>query len=162
MVVDYRDTLDKAKGVQDNTIHTLTNILGTVEETKTLGEDILAHMNVCSTGIGRMQEDVSTIETSLLRANRHVRMFTRKLATDKIIMAFMLLIVCAVAFIIVSLLCFVYFIFYIIYFILYIIFYILFNFIYLFYFILICSCSVFSLIYTTDMEDRSQIVDCKL
>ena len=82
----------------------LRSALRTIEETKAIAADTMVTIHINNGRIEAVTKDVNEIDSNLTIASKHVRTFTRRLATDKIIMGFVLLIFIAVVFIIVSIL----------------------------------------------------------
>ena len=99
--LDHRDILRKGQAIQEDDINTLQNVQRQVEETKVLGSETLATMAQQREQIIQIDKGVDEVESNLRIANRHLRTFVRRLATDKIVMGFVLLIFIAVVFIIV-------------------------------------------------------------
>lgn len=93
--------LDKASHVQDQSLQSLDRTLATIETTKQVGSETAQTLHAHTQQIAKVMEGVDEVESNIKQANRHLRAFIRRMATDKIIMVFMCLIVCLVVTIIV-------------------------------------------------------------
>lgn len=100
--LDHHQIVNKAQAIQQDDIETLNRVQRRVDETKDLGANTLATMAQQRDQIIQIDKDVDQVESNLKLANRHLRTFVRRLATDKIIMGFILLIFIAVVVIIVK------------------------------------------------------------
>jgi len=99
--LDHKKIVDKALNIQNDDIETLHRVSRTVETTKQIGAETLDKMNQQREQIINIDKGVDEVSSNIQLASRHLRTFVRRLATDKIIMGFVLLIFVAVVFIIV-------------------------------------------------------------
>jgi len=99
--LDHKKIVDKALSIQNDDIETLNRVSRTVETTKQIGAETLDKMNAQREQIINIDKGVDEVSSNLTLANRHLRTFVRRLATDKIVMGFILLIFVAIVFIIV-------------------------------------------------------------
>ncbi|KAM9942513.1 hypothetical protein ACTFIT_005896 [Dictyostelium discoideum] len=80
----------------------ITNgILQTVIETNNIGTTTLAEMNIQEEQINRIKNDMDLIDSNLKLATRQMRSIARKMATDKIILGLILLIIAGIIVVIV-------------------------------------------------------------
>jgi len=98
---DYKKIIEKGAGIQQNDLDILKGITQTNEETMQMGTEILTELGSQRETMGRAAKGVEQIESNLKVASRQARILARRLATDKIILGFILLIVLAVLFIII-------------------------------------------------------------
>jgi len=99
--LDHKAILAKAENIQREDIDILTRVTKQVVDTKQLGADTLVEMDKQTNQIVQIDKGVDEVSSNLKLASRHLRTFVRRLATDKIVMGFVLLIFAAVVFIIV-------------------------------------------------------------
>ncbi|KAN0012580.1 hypothetical protein ACTFIU_007887 [Dictyostelium citrinum] len=98
---EYQETMQKAKKIQQQDIDTTHRILAEVGQINEVGTSTLEEMAVQEEQMKRIQKDMEEIDGNLKLATRQMRAFARKMATDKIIMGLVLLIVAAIIFVIV-------------------------------------------------------------
>ncbi|KAN0048106.1 hypothetical protein ACTA71_002501 [Dictyostelium dimigraforme] len=98
---EYQETMQKAKKIQQQDIDTTQRILAEVGQINEVGTSTLEEMAVQEEQMKRIQKDMEEIDGNLKLATRQMRAFARKMATDKIIMGLVLLIVAAIIFVIV-------------------------------------------------------------
>jgi len=96
-----QQVLEKGAKTQDESIKSLDRTIATIEQTKHLGSETAQALAEQTEQLGRISEGVDEVESNLKQADKQLRAFVRKIATDKIIMGFMCLIVCAIVAIIV-------------------------------------------------------------
>jgi SNARE protein len=73
----------------------------TIEQTAEVGRETSGKLKAQTEQLGRIGDDLDKIETTLKRADRELRAFIRRMATDKVIMCFMMLIVLGICAIII-------------------------------------------------------------
>lgn len=91
-----QQVLEKGAKIQDESIKSLDRTIGVIEQTKNLGSETAQALAAQTEQLGRISEGVDEVESNLQQANKQLRAFARKIATDKIIMVFLCLIVCAI------------------------------------------------------------------
>jgi len=79
----------------------LDNTLQTIDHTREVGAATAQRLGEQTEQLKRIDEGVSEIQTNLKMAAKQLRSFTRRVATDKLIMAFICLIVIAIIFVII-------------------------------------------------------------
>ncbi|KAN0012557.1 hypothetical protein ACTFIU_007864 [Dictyostelium citrinum] len=94
--VEYQSVLKKAKETQQQDIKITKGILHTVIETNNVGTSTLEEMKVQEEQMNRIKNDMEIIDGNLKLATRQMRAFARKMATDKIILGLILLIVAGI------------------------------------------------------------------
>eukprot|EP01112_Ceratiomyxa_fruticulosa_P018294 TRINITY_DN5824_c0_g1_i1.p1 TRINITY_DN5824_c0_g1~~TRINITY_DN5824_c0_g1_i1.p1 ORF type:complete len:224 (-),score=42.51 TRINITY_DN5824_c0_g1_i1:95-766(-) len=98
---DYKKVLAEGAAIQSEDLKILQGISQTNEQTMSMGTEILGELSSQRETINRARQGVEQVESNLKMANRQARILARRLATDKIIMGFILLIVLGVLFIII-------------------------------------------------------------
>jgi len=101
MATDYKAVLDEGAKIQNDDINRLKRVQQTIAETTQVGTDTLAAQQRQREQIVKIDQGVDQVSSNIKLANRHLRVFVRRMATDKIIMGFMFLIFAGVIFIIV-------------------------------------------------------------
>ncbi|KAN0041767.1 hypothetical protein ACTFIV_004317 [Dictyostelium citrinum] len=99
--VEYQSVLKKAKETQQQDIKITKGILQTVIETNNVGTSALEEMKIQEDQMNRIINDMDIIDGNLKLATRQMRAFARKMATDKIILGLILLIVAGIIVVIV-------------------------------------------------------------
>jgi len=99
--VDYKAVIAKGADIQNDDINRLQRIKQTALETQQIGTETLAKQQEQREQIIRIDQGVDQVSSNIKLANRHLRVFVRRMATDKIIMGFMFLIFVGVVVIIV-------------------------------------------------------------
>eukprot|EP01116_Phalansterium_solitarium_P014921 TRINITY_DN3283_c0_g1_i1.p1 TRINITY_DN3283_c0_g1~~TRINITY_DN3283_c0_g1_i1.p1 ORF type:complete len:234 (+),score=10.84 TRINITY_DN3283_c0_g1_i1:87-788(+) len=95
------EVLNKAAETQVKSITSLDNTLRMIEETKAIGAETAAELKAQTEKLGGVDKDLDEMESYLKQADKQMRAFVRRMATDKIILAFIFLIVAGIIFIIV-------------------------------------------------------------
>eukprot|EP00033_Pygsuia_biforma_P001385 GCRY01001567.1.p1 GENE.GCRY01001567.1~~GCRY01001567.1.p1 ORF type:complete len:229 (+),score=43.87 GCRY01001567.1:227-913(+) len=95
------EVIDAAKKVQDESKDSIARSQRKIHETQEIGAETSVKLKSQTEQLGRIQEDVRKVESNLKRADRQIRVFMRRMATDRIILFFLLLIVIGVVVIIV-------------------------------------------------------------
>jgi len=93
--------VDRAKGVQGKSKESLQRTLKTIEDTKGVAADTMVELHDQTSRIRKAQEGVDEVEANLTEAGKQLRSFVRRVATDKIIMGFMFIIVVLIVFVVV-------------------------------------------------------------
>jgi len=101
MATDYKAVLGEGEKIQNDDINRLKRVQQTIQETTQVGADTLAAQQRQKEQIIKIDQGVDQVSSNIKLANRHLRVFVRRIATDKIIMGFMFLIFVGVIFIIV-------------------------------------------------------------
>ncbi|KAM9990588.1 hypothetical protein ACTFIY_006649 [Dictyostelium cf. discoideum] len=99
--VQYQNVMKKAKDIQQQDIKTTNGILQTVIETNNIGTATLQEMKIQEEKIKKINNDMDVIDSNLKLATRQMRSIARKMATDKIILGLILLIVAGIIVVIV-------------------------------------------------------------
>jgi len=95
------EVLNEAKKVQDASLTSLDHTLNTIEQSKTVAAETSTKLHEQTEKIKKIDEGVSEIQTNLKMAAKQLRSFARRIATDKLIMGFIVLIILAVIFVII-------------------------------------------------------------
>jgi len=95
------EVLNKAAATQVKSLDSLDRTLQTIEDTKQVGAETAAELKIQSEKLGGVDKDLDEMESYLKQADKQMRAFVRRMATDKIILAFIFLIVAGIIFIIV-------------------------------------------------------------
>jgi len=101
MATDYKAVLDEGAKIQTDDINRLQKVQQKLAETTQIGTDTLAAQQRQREQIIKIDQGVDQVSSNIKLANKHLRVFVRRMATDKIIMGFMFLIFVGVIFIIV-------------------------------------------------------------
>jgi len=98
---DYKKILEKGAAIQTDDLQRLENMRRQVDETIVVGTDILTEMSEQKDQLNQVRKGVDEVEANVKIASKQARILARRLATDKIILGFILLIVILVVFIII-------------------------------------------------------------
>ncbi|KAI9091827.1 hypothetical protein DFS34DRAFT_653284 [Phlyctochytrium arcticum] len=79
--------------IQEQTQQSTTRAKRMVEETMEMGLAVRDEVQKQGQQMSKIQEDLATVESNLTRAEKQVRVFLRRMATDKIFIVFIMLIV---------------------------------------------------------------------
>jgi len=101
MSTDYKKVVAKGNEVQMDDINRLGRVIRQTEETKVVGEQTLVTMQTQREQMIKIDQGVDEVASNIRLANRQMRVFVRRMATDKIVLGFLLLIFLGVIFIIV-------------------------------------------------------------
>ncbi|KAM9955922.1 hypothetical protein ACTFIW_002130 [Dictyostelium discoideum] len=99
--IQYQNVMKKAKDIQEQDKKITNGILQTVIETNNIGTATLVEMNIQEEQIKRINNDMDVIDGNLKLATRQMRSMARKMATDKIILGLILLIIAGIIVVIV-------------------------------------------------------------
>lgn len=91
---DGDSLLKDASRIQDKTQDSLDNTKRLVEESKETGMNTLEQLHQQREQIERIDNDVDRIEDNLQRADRLIKTFSKRMATDKLIQSFTCINVC--------------------------------------------------------------------
>ncbi|KAJ3091892.1 hypothetical protein HK102_012814 [Quaeritorhiza haematococci] len=83
----------QALAVQEKTQESVMRAKQVLEETIEIGTAVNQELKSQGEQMGKIQQDVEQVETNLKRANKQLRVFMRRMATDKIFILFIFLIV---------------------------------------------------------------------
>jgi len=97
-----KELTTQALAVQDMSLAATDRIKKTVLETEQIAIAVSSEVKNQGDQIGRINEAVDQVETNVKRAQKQMRAFMRRMATDKIFLVFMLLIVGAILAIIIK------------------------------------------------------------
>lgn len=95
------EILDKAAETQLKSINALDRALQNIEESKQVGAATAAELKSQTEKLEGVGKDLDEMESYLKQADKQMRAFVRRIATDKIILGFIFLIVAGIIFIIV-------------------------------------------------------------
>jgi len=98
---DYKAVLAQGAAIQEDDIGRLKKVQQTIAQTTEVGTATLAKQQEQRDQIVRIDQGVDQVSSNIKLANKHLRVFVRRMATDKIIMGFLFLIFAGVIFIIV-------------------------------------------------------------
>lgn len=79
--------------VQEDTFSSLERSRRNIEQTTEAGRETSAKLKQQTEQVNAISEDLTRIDTTLKRAGRELRAFIRRMATDKVIMCFLMLLV---------------------------------------------------------------------
>jgi SNARE protein len=92
MATDYKAVLAEGAAIQTDDINRLQRVQQKIAETTEIGTNTLAKQQEQREQIIRVDQGVDQVSSNIKLANRHLRVFVRRIATDKLIMGFMFLI----------------------------------------------------------------------
>eukprot|EP01118_Nematostelium_gracile_P003554 TRINITY_DN14120_c0_g1_i1.p1 TRINITY_DN14120_c0_g1~~TRINITY_DN14120_c0_g1_i1.p1 ORF type:complete len:226 (+),score=62.22 TRINITY_DN14120_c0_g1_i1:88-765(+) len=95
------EILDKGAKIQEGDLARLASINDTVNETEALADEMAIKLKEQTEQLGRVDEGVDTVAANLKQAEKQLRAFVRRMATDKLIMAFIVLIIIGIIVIII-------------------------------------------------------------
>jgi len=95
------EVIDVAKKTQDASLKSLEQTLITIDNSKQVAADTASKLHEQTEKLKHIDEGVSEIQTNLKMAAKQLRSFARRVATDKLIMVFIVLIILAVIFVII-------------------------------------------------------------
>jgi len=98
---DYKAVLDEGRVIQEDDLNRLHGITQTIAKTQEIGSETLSTMQKQREQIVNIDRGVDEVSSNIKLANRQLRVFVRRMATDKIIMGFLFLIFVGVVFIII-------------------------------------------------------------
>mmetsp|Transcript_12212 Transcript_12212/g.16874 ORF Transcript_12212/g.16874 Transcript_12212/m.16874 type:complete len:224 (-) Transcript_12212:675-1346(-) len=93
--------IEKGAQIQQDSITSLGRTLQTIENTKEVGTATAARLKEQTEQLRKVGEDIEEVQANLKVAGKQLRAFVRRMATDKIIMCFIVLILIAVVVVIV-------------------------------------------------------------
>jgi len=95
------EVLDQAKKTQEKSLTSLDDTLRTIEETKAVGSETSNKLKSQTEQLRKVESGIQEVQSNLKLASKQLSAFARKLATDKLIMGFIVLIIIGIIFIIV-------------------------------------------------------------
>jgi len=96
-----KQVLEKASNIQKTDINALDNVLQTIEQTKETGVEIGNRLGQQTESLQKTIEGVQEVQQYLKIASKELRAFARRVATDKLVMSFICLIVVGIIFVII-------------------------------------------------------------
>jgi len=96
-----KQVLEKAENIQKKDLEGLDRVLNNIEQTKETGVAIGEKLATQTEQLQKVQEGIQEVQSYLKLAGKELRAFSRRVATDKLIMSFVCLIVIGIIFIIV-------------------------------------------------------------
>jgi len=96
-----KQVLEKAENIQKKDLEGVDRILQNIEQTKETGVAIGENLARQTEQLGKVNEGIQEVQSYLKLAGKELRAFSRRVATDKLIMSFVCLIVIGIIFIIV-------------------------------------------------------------
>jgi len=96
-----KQILEKAENIQKKDLEGVDRILQNIEQTKETGVAIGENLAKQTEQLGKVNEGIQEVQSYLKLAGKELRAFSRRVATDKLIMSFVCLIVIGIIFIIV-------------------------------------------------------------
>jgi len=96
-----KQILEKGDKIQKTDINALDNVLQTIEQTKETGVEIGNRLGQQTEQLQKTIEGVQEVQNYLKIASKELRAFARRVATDKLIMSFICLIVVGIIFVII-------------------------------------------------------------
>eukprot|EP01112_Ceratiomyxa_fruticulosa_P011939 TRINITY_DN3285_c0_g1_i1.p1 TRINITY_DN3285_c0_g1~~TRINITY_DN3285_c0_g1_i1.p1 ORF type:complete len:259 (+),score=59.32 TRINITY_DN3285_c0_g1_i1:95-778(+) len=98
---DYKSILNQGNEIQQDDLSRLANMSRDLSQTQETGANTLLEMSKQRDQMTQIRKGVEEVESNIKMANKQLRVFARRIATDKIIMGFIFLIVAAIIFIII-------------------------------------------------------------
>jgi len=95
------EILDLGADTQNQSLESLTRAANTINDTREVGARTMEQLHNQTDQLRRVDEGISEVQSNLKLASKQLRAYVRRLATDKIIMAFMVLIVLGIIFVII-------------------------------------------------------------
>jgi len=95
------EVLNVAKKTQEASLTSLDHTLQTIDQTREVGAATAQRLHEQTEQLKKIDEQVSEIQTNLKMAAKQLRSFARRVATDKLIMVFIFLIIVAIIFVII-------------------------------------------------------------
>jgi len=95
------EVLDIAANTQVQSLDALDRIANTVNDTREVGANTMESLHGQTEQLRRVDEGISEVQSNLKLASKQLRAYVRRMATDKILVAFMALIVIGIIFVIV-------------------------------------------------------------
>jgi len=86
------EILDKAAKTQEKSLDSLDSTLRIIEDTKGVGAETAAKLSSQTQQLTRVGEGLSEVDSYLKLASNQLRSYARRMATDKIILCFIFLI----------------------------------------------------------------------
>jgi len=99
--MNTKQVLEKASDIQKKDISSLDETLKILDQTKEVGANIGIELKKQTEQLQKTKEGVHEVQQYLKMANKQLRALARRVATDKLIMSFICLIVCGIIVIIV-------------------------------------------------------------
>jgi SNARE protein len=96
-----KQILEKGSNIQKQDINALDNMLQTIEQTKETGVEIGNQLQQQTEQMHKVIEGTQEVQQYLKIASKELRAFARRVATDKLVMSFICLIVVGIIFVIV-------------------------------------------------------------
>lgn len=91
-----RELVDEAKNVQQESLQSTNRAKQVLEHTIQIGTDTSDALKRQTDMLQNVDSNLDAIESNLKRAEKQIRVFLRRMATDKIILALLLLVVLSV------------------------------------------------------------------
>ncbi|KAI9026832.1 hypothetical protein DFJ74DRAFT_521864 [Hyaloraphidium curvatum] len=91
-----RDYTQQGLAIQNQSLASTARTKQRIEETINIGTDITEGLKRQTEQITKIKDDVDQIESNIKRADKQVRMFMRRMATDRIFLVLILLVVLGV------------------------------------------------------------------
>eukprot|EP01119_Soliformovum_irregulare_P008546 TRINITY_DN21661_c0_g1_i1.p1 TRINITY_DN21661_c0_g1~~TRINITY_DN21661_c0_g1_i1.p1 ORF type:complete len:227 (-),score=67.96 TRINITY_DN21661_c0_g1_i1:222-902(-) len=88
--------LAKAERIQQGDLARIENFNNVLVQDQQIGEETLAALQAQTEQLQEIEKGVDEIQSNLVQARKQLRAFVRRMATDKIIMVFMCLVVLAI------------------------------------------------------------------
>jgi len=95
------EVLDIGKKTQAASLDSLGRTINTIEMSKQVASETAQKLHEQTDQLKKIDEDISEIQANLKMAGKELRAFARKIATDKLIMGFIVLIIIGIIFVIV-------------------------------------------------------------
>lgn len=99
--LDTRSVLNKGKQIQEEDLNILDNVIKTAAQTSEIGASTLAEMANQRERMTAIDKDLDQISSNLVLARKHLRVFVRRIATDKIFLCLIFMIVAGIVVVIV-------------------------------------------------------------
>jgi len=95
------EVLDLGKKTQVQSLDSLDRTLKIIDETKQVGADTAQKLHEQTEQLKKIDEGIREVQANLVLASKQLRSFARRIATDKLIMGFIVLIIIGIIFIII-------------------------------------------------------------
>jgi len=99
--MNANEIIEKADKIQKKDLQSLDRTLGIIDETSALGAETAAKLKDQTSRLEKIDEDVQEVQANLKMAEKQLRAFVRRMATDKLIMGFLVIVILAIVAVIV-------------------------------------------------------------
>lgn len=90
------EIIAKASSFQKQDFQSLDHTLAIISDTMAVGRDTALSLQQQTEQLSRIMDSVDSVDSNLVLISKHFRVFLRRMATDKLIMALLLLVLCGI------------------------------------------------------------------